>query len=373
MQLQKKLEYGTVLSAGPQVTKSYGSSSQVYTKDVGITITQPLLSGAGKEATTDNLQTATAAHETSLRYVYQTKVNAVLSTISVYYETIRQMKMLQLYENIAERYKGHSTIARSKEKVGLSTPMDTYRAEIPLKETEDLIISTSEAYQEANNKLKLILSLPQSEELELIVPESVEDLKISLNEAIDIALKNRIELEQLNQDVSEAERNSEIMKQKILPELNLVMKYGRYASSNKADLASGLNHNRYSLSLQVGSDISRTAEKAAYQQSLINIKTLNVSLEGKKEDISWEVRKQWLSLQESAKRMEIRKAQIKQGEEKLALAEVKFAHGMADNFDIIEAEKELQSARGNLLASEIEYATGTYNLKAIFGTLVSRN
>jgi outer membrane protein len=373
MQLQKKLEYGTVVSIGPQVTRSHEPSLNLYTTDMGVTITQPLLRGAGKEITTDNLQTANAAYQTSLRNVYQTKVNTVLSTISSYYETIRQMEMLQLYEKMGERLKGHATIARSKEKVGLSTSMDTYRAEIPLKETEDLIISTSETYQEANNKLKLILSVPQTTELELKVPESVGDFKLSLDDAIDTALKNRIEIEQLNQDMAEAERNAEIMKQNILPEMNLVLRYGRYSTSNTVNPATGLNHNRYSVSLQVGSDISRTAEKAAYQQSLINMKTLNTSLESKKEDISWEVRKQWLSLQESAKRIEIRKAQIKQGEEKLALAEVKFAHGMADNFDIIEAEKELQSARGNLLASEIEYATGTYNLKAILGTLVSRN
>jgi outer membrane protein TolC len=96
-------------------------------------------------------------------------------------------------------------------------------------------------------------------------------------------------------------------------------------------------------------------------------------MEGSMESISRDVRKQWLSLKEASKRMEIRRSQIKQGEEKLALAEVKFAHGMADNFDIIEAEKELQSARGNLLAAEIDYAIGIYNMKAITGVLVQRN
>jgi outer membrane protein len=373
MQFQKKLEYGTVVSIGPQVTRTYDSSSHYNTTDMGVTVIQPLLRGAGKETATGNLQTAEAAYKTSLRNVYQTRVNTVLGTVSSYYEAVRQLEMLKLYEKMSERLKGHSAIARSKEKVGLSTPMDTYRAEIPLKETEDSIISASEAYQSAKNKLKLILALPQTTELELIVPETFNDFNLSLDDAIDTALKNRIELEQMNQDMAEAERNAEIAKQNILPDLNLVVKYGRYASSNAVNLPANLNHNRYSLSLQVGSDISRTAEKAAYRQSLLNIKTLNVSLESKKEDISWEVRKQWLSLRESTKRIEIRKYQIKQGEEKLALAEVKFAHGMADNFDIIEAEKELQSARGNLLSAEIECAIGNYNLKAILGTLVLRN
>jgi len=183
----------------------------------------------------------------------------------------------------------------------------------------------------------------------------------------------RVEIEQLNQDIAEANRKASIMKHNILPDLDLVFNYGRYATADTLHQATGFNHSRYSISLQVGSDISRTAEKAAYEQSLIAVKALRTDLESKKENISWQVRKQWLSLQEAATRMDIRKAQIKTGEAKLALAEVKFAHGMADNFDVIEAEKELQNARANLLDAEISYAIGTYNLKAILGTLVPRN
>jgi len=374
VQLQKKLEYGTTVSVGPQVTRSSNlESGERYTTDMGVTITQPLLKGVGKEITTNSVQTAEAAYKTSLRNVYQTKANTMLETISAYYDAVRQMGMLQLYENLETRLKGHAEIARAREKVGVSTPMDTYRAEIPLRETEDAMIKVSESIQNAKDKIKFILALPQDMELELTVPEEPEAMKLSLNDAIDTAIKERIEIEQMNQDIAEAERKAEVMKDNILPELNLVLRYGRYATADRVDISRGLNLDRYSISVQMGSDIFRTAEKAAYNQSLISIKTLKTSMAAKREDISWQVRKQWLALQEAVKRMEIRKAQIKQGEEKLALAEVKFTHGMADNFDVIEAEKELQNARVNLLDAGIEYAIGNYNLKAILGTLVPRN
>jgi len=372
-QLQKKLEYGTSVSIGPQITGASQQSMPQYTTDMGVTVTQPLLRGMGKDITTDSVQSADSAYKTSLRNVYQTKVNTVLETISAFYDAVRQEEMLRLYEKMGGRLKGHSEIARAKEKVGLATPMDTYRAEIPLKEAEDAMITASAAFQDAKDRLKLILALPQNTELEVTVPEAPVFRELSLDDAIDTALKKRIEIEQMNHDLAEAERKAAVMKHNILPELNLVVGYGRYATAETMGKSTGVDLDRYSVSLQAGTDIFRTAEKAAYQQSLINIKTLSLDMQSKIEDISRQVRKQWLSLKEAVKRMEIRKSQIKQGEEKIALAEVKFAHGMADNFDVIEAEKELQSARGNLLAAEIEYASGIYNMKAIMGILVPRN
>ena len=372
-QLQKTLEYGTSVSVGPQITRSSWQSAQQYTTDMGVSVTQPLLRGLGKDIVTDSVQSAEFAYKTSLRTTYQTKVNIVLETISAFYDIVRQTEMLQLYEKMGVRLKGHSEIARAKEKVGLSTPMDTYRAEIPLKEAEDAMITASEAFQDAKDRLKLILALPQNTELEVTVPEAPDFRELSLNDAIDTAMKNRIEVEQMKKDISEAERKSAVMKHNILPELNLVLGYGRYATGDAIGQSMGFGFDRYSASLQTGTDIFRTAEKAAYQQSLITIKMLRQNMEGKMENISREVRKQWLALKAAMNRMRIRKSQIKQGEEKLALAEVKFAHRMADNFDVIEAEKELQNARGNLLAAGIEYAIGIYNMKAIMGVLVPRN
>lgn len=372
LQLQKKMEYGTTVSAGPQISHWSWDSSKEYTTDMGVTITQPLMRGLGKDVTTDGVQSASAAYKTSLRSVYQTKVNTVLETISIYYEAIRQMEMLHLFEKMAERLKGHAEIARAKEKVGVSTPMDTYRAEIPLREAEDGIITASQSFQDAKDRLKLISALPQNLEIELAVPQMPDFPELSLDDATETALKKRIEIEQMNQDLDEAERKAAIMKHNILPDLNLVLGYGRYDTSDTMEKSTGFDLDRYSLSLQAGTDIFRTAERAAYQQSLLNIKSLDINMDSKKEDIRRQVRKQWLALREAVRRINIRQSQIKQGEEKIALAEVKFAHQMADNFDIIEAEKELQSARSNLLAAKIEYALGIYNMKAIMGLLVPR-
>ena len=156
--LQKKLEYGTSISMGPQITRTSDQYAHQYSTDWGVSVKQPLLRGLGKDIVTDNIQSAEFAYKTSLRNIYQTKVNTVLETISVFYDAVRHKELLRLHERMRVRLKGHSEIARAKEKVGLATPMDTYRAEIPLKEAEDAIISVSTAFQDTKDRLKLILA-----------------------------------------------------------------------------------------------------------------------------------------------------------------------------------------------------------------------
>ena len=118
------------------------------------------------------------------------------------------------------------------------------------------------------------------------------------------------------------------------------------------------------------SDIFRSAQKTAYRRAELRHKSLRLSLESKAAELRRQVRQQLALLGEAQQRITLRRQQIKQAESKLALAEVKFSHDMADNFSLLEAETELQRSRLNLLATEAEYAVGVYNLKAIAGRLL---
>ena len=57
---------------------------------------------------------------------------------------------------------------------------------------------------------------------------------------------------------------------------------------------------------------------------------------------------------------------------KMQLAESKFRNGMADNFTLIEAQTELQTAEANNLVERIAYIVRTYHLRSTLGTLLER-
>ena len=54
------------------------------------------------------------------------------------------------------------------------------------------------------------------------------------------------------------------------------------------------------------------------------------------------------------------------------MAQVKFKHGMANNFDLIEAEEQLRQAQTNMISVVIDYIVGSYSLRAAMGTLLEQ-
>jgi outer membrane protein len=367
--VQKKFVAGTQISVGPTV----GKVGDSYRTNMGIAIQQPLLRGFGQDVNIDSVYTAEYGVKTSGRSLYQTKVNTVLETVSAFLDAVRQKKTADSYEAMGKRLRSHAEVARAKERVGLATPMDSYRAEIRLKDAESSMIQARESLRDIIDRLKIILTLPMETEIDIQEPYTLDPFTMTLINAIETAMAKRIEIEQALADLKEQERKSLLLKHNILPELNLVLTYDQYGMSDQIGQSSRFDQNFVELRFQSTTDLARTTERIAYQQSLIQLQSLRVNLSASKDDIQRQVRKQWLALSESIKRIGLRQDQIHQAEGKLELAQVKFSHSMADNFDVIEAETELQRARIDLLSAEVEYAIGLYQIQSAMGTLVPRS
>ena len=363
-QLRKKLETGATVSLGPSLNRSGGTSNTT----LNLGIVQPLLKGFGSDINLDGIRRAEFSVNSSRRSLQQTSLNTALDAIGAYYEALKQLQLAELNESLSQRLKRHALIARSKERVGLASPMDTYRAEIRLKDAEDAANQARNAYQNTLDRLKLILDLNLDSEIQLFAP-SLPELGVADPEGD--AINNRIEIAQLRAELEEANRAVDLAANGLLPEVSLQVNYGR-ATTTDPYLAQLLptTQRQWNVSLQASGDLWRTAEKGNYRRAQLRVDALRLNLDTKIAEIRRQARQQVLALAEAKQRIDLRQEQIKQAEGKLALAEVKFAHDMADNFDVIEAEAELQRARTNLLATEADYAVGIYNLKAMTGHLL---
>jgi len=367
--LEKKFEYGPKATVSPGVgwTKTGGTIAEI-----GVGLEIPLLRGFGRDANLDRVRSSEYSLRSSERSFYLNQVNIVLDTVAAVYDIIKQDNLLRLYQHQTERFKAHADAARVKENVGLASPMDIYRAEIKLKGSEEALVRSQEAFQDAKDRLKLILSFPMDTPIHVSAPLNYQPVRMNVKEAVSIALDNRVELEQAEDDIEEAKRTSGVAKNRLLPELNLAMDYRKSNFFDPLSRTAYDDEDRWSISLVSRTDWARTSEKVAFQQSLINVRTINLQLEEKRDEIVRQVRRQLEALIKDEKGIHIKKEQIDQAEGQLALAQIKFDHQMADNFDIIEAETELQNSKANLLNSETDYILGTYRMRAILGTLIER-
>lgn len=369
--VEKKFAPGPVAALSPQIVRTDDDDdTEAYSGEVGISLTVPLLRGFGSEINLNSVRTAEYSLRTAHRSHYLVKVNIVLEAVSATYNIVEQRELVRLYQDQIESFQGHAVMAKAREKIGLATPIDVYRAEIRLKDAQDNLSRAREALRNAGDRLKIVLATPLEQAMQVVAPLDYLPLDITMEEAVATALQNRVELKQVDDQIEEARRASRLAKTNLLPQLDLVARYTRTGSDDRFSRSMRLNEDFWSINLTSTTDWSRTAEKAAYQQALLAVKTDELNRWTRIDGIKREVRQNFDSLLKAAERMQIRNEQIGQASGKLALAKIKFGYGMANNFDVIEAQTELQVARVNLLAAKIEHIVGRYRLRATMGTLI---
>lgn len=369
--VSKRFSAGPIASVSPEIFRNYdGDNSQAYGSQLDIALTMPLLRGFGSEVNLNGVDTARYSLRTSRRSHHLVRVSTVLEAVAAVYSIIQQRELVSLYQDQAGRLRGHAIIARAREKIGLATPIDVYRAQIRLKDAQDSLSRAQEALSNAGDRLKIVLAAPLEQAVHVVAPLDCPPVDIGITRAVETALQHRVELKQAEDDIEEAKRATRLAKNGLYPQLDLVAGYNRLGGDDALAGASGFSEESWTINLVGSTDWSRTAEKATFKQALLGVRRAELNRSTRIDGIKREVRQNYDALLKARERMQIRSDQIDQAKGKQALARIKFNHGMADNFDLIEAETELQSARSDLLAARIDYIVGMYRLRAAIGTLI---
>lgn len=366
-QIRKKIENGIDLSLAPSIEKE----NSHYSAGVGFSLTIPLLRGLGKEFTMDSVYAQEYAFGSSHRSLHRQRVNTMLDTVSAVYSLLQEQHLISLYKDQLKALKGHLQSTVIKEQVGISESMDVYRAEIRIKEVEDSLNMARERVADTSDRLKDIVALPFDQPIIVTAPQEYTFITIKLEEAVQIALSNRIEIYQAKADISEAKRREKVAKHNTLPDLKLEVAYTRRGNAEEFENLFLFNEDFWSAGLTSSTDLARTAEKSAWMQSRLTLNRRQLDFDIFQKNIVREVRKVLNSLEKSRERIALQRQQIMQATGKLRLAHIKFLYNEADNFDIIESQTQLERAKINLMSHEIRYIIDGYRLRAAMGTLIA--
>lgn len=366
--LQKKLAYGTDVSLTPGIQHT----DDGYLSRARLRVTQPLLRGAGKDVTLSGVYGAQYAQRTSDRNFYLRQVDIVFGAVQRVYTIIRQQELMRLQAESARRLSDHAEAAAIKEQMGLVSAIDLYRARIQAGQASEDLLRIEEAYSEALDSLKFFLALPLEKEIAVTAPLSFDREPLDTNEMIEAALLNRVELAQSRDAIGEARRLSTLAKNDTLPELNVMLSVLRTADAQDDFPGPFPDKTEWGISFGSSTDVMRTAEKIFFEESLINVDAAIRRQETIRDDIVSQVKREVRGLLRLEKAIDSQEEQIHQARGQMELAAVKFQHGLASNFDLIEAETALRRAQTQLISAVIDYILGQYRLRAVLGTLIER-
>lgn len=369
LDITKKNIYGTRFNINPAVQKAHNQ----YKTSLTALVSQPLLRGFGKEYTLSGVRGAEYAYRSSLRSFFSSQSSIFVRTLSALYDVLKSHKSVSLNLKSYQRVRKFFQAATLKAKLGLSDPLDVYRAEIEMRHAEDALKSAEERKESSEDALKDILALPAETQIVLDLPLLYSPKMINLDEAIAISYENRVELAQAMDQQQEALRLSYMAKDRLLPELNLVLNFANTGSNEV--FTSTWDYNKRESTWGVGfttsTDFNQTAVNAAYDQSLIAYEAAGRNVEQVMANLTFEVKRSVRNLERTKEKIDLQAKQIHSAQGELRLAQIKFDRGMGNNFDLIQAEKSLRSAELTYWHALIDYIIGEYQLLGTLGMLVN--
>lgn len=366
----KKFQQGTQISVEPSVNKI----KDHYHSNVRTVITQPLLRGLGREYTLANLRGAQYSFRSACRALYIAQMQLVTRTISSLYDVIKAKKSVELNEASYDRISKFYEAAKLKERIGLSDALDVYRAEIEFQHAQDNLINAHERLQEAEDVLREILALPLDTCLKINVPIKYTASELSVEEAVEIAFKNRVEMDQAREQWQENQRLSRLAKDRLYPELNLVLNYSNCGRDEIFTRSCHYRHREstWGIGFTTSSDFDLTSERVGYEQALLAVSSAERGIDQTKATLNLEVKRALRTLSRAHKRIVLQEKQIKTAQGELYLSQLKFDRGMANNFDVIQAEKSLHSAQLAFWTALIDHLVGEYQLLGALGLLTDK-
>ncbi len=364
--IDKRFETGTSVAVTPRLDKVSGG----YQSGVDVTLSQPLLLGTDREYNMAGVDSAEFSGRSANRSLFLTRVNTVVSTVMLMYRVVQQREVVALNIESTKRLKHLVVGTLAKEKIGLATSIDTLRGELQLRHAQDALAGAKESFGDALDDLRVQLSLPMDQPIQVEAPLVYTLVEMDENTAVQIAMESRVELAQAADNFEESQRFSRIAKHRTLPSLDLVFGYSQAGVNENLLNDFGLDDHVWNVNLVTSTDFARTAEKAAYEQSLLGIRSAQRSMELQRDDIARQVKRDLRNLRRAQKQITIQEEQIINSEKQMRLAKIKFDHGLAGNFDLVEAEADLRQAETKLVSSVVNYIVGTYQIRQSLGTLL---
>lgn len=369
LDFEKKFTNGTVVSFEPSIIKT----EEHYLTGIDARFTQPFMRGLGREYQLSNLLGAQYNLRKAYRNLYTAQVKLMLRTIQNLYEIIKGEKSLELNQESHQRISQFYQAAQLKEKIGLSDAMDVYRAETELRQAEDALKATVERLEDSKDQLRDLLALPLDVCIKVEVPIIFTANPVTLDRALELALKNRIELDQGKDEKRENVRLSNVAKEKLYPEVNLVLNYSNKGRDKYFTTSCRRGReNTWGVGVTTSADFNPVGEQVAYEQSKMAISSASRGIEQSEANIILEVKKGVRQLERAYERIQLQEDQIKTAQGELFLAKIKFDRGMADNFNVIQAEKSLRAAQQNYWNAVIDHITGEFQLLVAMGLLIDK-
>ena len=329
----------------------------------GISVNIPLYTGGLVEGQIDVAKLGkTNAQEEILRVEQATKYSAIQG----YYGLLAYQELQGVYHEAVDNLQGHLDNVQAQYNVGTKAKVDVLSSDVSLANAKTTAITADNNVAVAESNLNNILGLPLETKLNLADHQLPFDTyNISLQEAMDYAMKYRPEVLQAAIAVQEAERNIDIADAGNKPTVAITGGNdwadntfpGIDANKRSWKVAAGVTYNFY----------DGGATKAKVNQAKQDLLVARETEQKTREAVQLEVKQAYLNIRSAAQKVEETQTVVDQARENYRIQNIRYQAGVGINLDVLDAQLSLNEAQVNHIQALYDYNVGIAKLEQVMG------
>jgi len=415
---QKMLPTGTTVRFRAD-SFGYDLGTSTY-RDNGYTfwLSHPIIASFGPQPTYE-LTNARRGVDSAANQMRAARQRLVLEVAQTYFNIVRQQRLVEASRVALERAKKLRIASDARMQVGLATRLDVLRADLFTSQAQASLEHRRTALADAEDQLKLLTGRSMSSQLDIAgddldaytsayellpsagggivqrsdnaagVPapqatlvfaaqEQAASIAATVNAADDLrpfiatALGARIDVIEARARVDDADRAASVATWRLMPEINLNASYsnrGLWGPRAPGIPSFGNPFGGFSFGVTTSYNLDRTSERAAFSSASISVRAAERSLYELQERVTAEVRRAHRGILRAEKTIAIQSKAVDVSETQLRLAQLRYERGLADNFDVVDAESNVFDAQSALVSARVDRALAGLALDLSMGLI----
>lgn len=331
--------------------------------DNKLSLTLPLYTGGRLES---SIEQAKTNYQSSLLGVDKTARQLKLDTTTAYYNVLQARNLVKVAQESVDNLAEHLKNVQAQYAVGTVAKSDVLRSEVELANAQQNLIKAKNNYDLAVTSLENIIGLPLGTELTLKEELAYTPVKMTLDQALDIALANRPELKQAQLGIQSAQYGLKVAQSGSRPTVN----FTAYNDWNDHDFP-GLDNSTWGMSVIASWNVFDSGlTKSKIKQAQAGIDQAQAQAKYTRDNVVLDVQQAYLSLKEAEKRIQTTQVAVDKAQEDYNIAQVRYSAGVGTNLDVMDAQVALTQAKTNYIQALYDYNTSRAKLEKAIGAPV---
>jgi len=362
---------GSVTASGRYLTDPNVDAPFPRTTDLRLLLTQPLLRGVGPNATYFELRNARRAVQGQERSLLLARQRTAVEVAGAYYGVIAQRQLLEVARQSLERTETLLKSSEARLEVGLASKLDVFRAELQAAQARDAMVRSQAGLATALERFRGLLALSPGDPVEpeaVALPEA-KDVFEPVEVLVRRALDARLELLESRDLVDDAQRSASLAKQNLLPQFDLNVGVTQLGFGSSFGTAWRAGDRQVNVFLSASYPLPQASQRATRAVADLEVGSRQRGVRQRELDVEQEVRQALRELEQIQKSVELQQKAVEVADQQRRLAVLRYQRGLGSNFDVVDAESSLVTARSALVQLLTSYAVARLDLKRTTGTL----